>query len=139
MKVNSGSGASGAALGVLAAAPASPASPGSSARPLPPTRTVAKTLLLTRWFGDVTLFLDTLSVDDIPDRDWERLAAAGVRVVVGRVDGLVAEGDRVVGVRLASGRTFACSAVDVRPLAPAPGPRAAHPTGRGRRHLSVAS
>ncbi|MFH8611570.1 NAD(P)/FAD-dependent oxidoreductase [Streptomyces sp. NPDC018029] len=61
-------------------------------------------LLVTQWSKDVTLFLHT--VRDLPDAEWERLAAAGVQVVEGEVAGLEVEDDRLAGVRLADGRVF---------------------------------
>ncbi|AZM51690.1 thioredoxin reductase [Streptomyces sp. WAC 01529] len=61
-------------------------------------------LLLTQWSKDVTLFLHT--VRELPDAEWERLAAAGVSVVEGEVAGLETEDDRLTGVRLADGRVF---------------------------------
>ncbi|MEU7581118.1 NAD(P)/FAD-dependent oxidoreductase [Streptomyces sp. NPDC041068] len=61
-------------------------------------------LLVTQWSTDVTLFLDT--VRELPDAEWERLAAAGVQVVEGEVAGLEVEGDRLTGVRLADGRVL---------------------------------
>ncbi|MET8684710.1 NAD(P)/FAD-dependent oxidoreductase [Streptomyces sp. NPDC004732] len=61
-------------------------------------------LLVTQWSKDVTLFLHT--VRDLPDAEWERLAAAGVQVVEGEVAGLSVEDDRLAGVRLADGRIF---------------------------------
>ncbi|MFJ2766961.1 NAD(P)/FAD-dependent oxidoreductase [Streptomyces sp. NPDC087300] len=61
-------------------------------------------LLVTQWSKDVTLFLHT--VRELPDADWERLAAAGVSVVEGEVAGLEVEDDRLTGVRLADGRVF---------------------------------
>ncbi|CAM5613298.1 NAD(P)/FAD-dependent oxidoreductase OS=Streptomyces alboniger OX=132473 GN=CP975_03775 PE=4 SV=1 [Streptomyces alboniger] len=59
-------------------------------------------LLVTQWSKDVTLFLD--KVRELPDAEWERLAAAGVSVVEGEVAELVVEDDRLTGVRLAGGR-----------------------------------
>ncbi|MEV0124030.1 NAD(P)/FAD-dependent oxidoreductase [Streptomyces sp. NPDC050703] len=59
-------------------------------------------LLVTQWSKDVTLFLD--KVRELPDAEWERLAAAGVSVVEGEVAGPVVEDDRLTGVRLADGR-----------------------------------
>jgi thioredoxin reductase len=61
-------------------------------------------LLVTQWSKDVTLFLHTVA--DLPDIDWQRLAAAGVSVVEGEVTGLEVEDDRLTGVRLAGGRVF---------------------------------
>ncbi|QEU97840.1 NAD(P)/FAD-dependent oxidoreductase [Streptomyces kanamyceticus] len=68
-------------------------------------------LLVTQWSKDVTLFLHT--VRDVPDADWERLAAAGVSVVEGEVAGLEVEDDRLTGVRLADGRVVARSVLFV--------------------------
>ncbi|MFF3643552.1 NAD(P)/FAD-dependent oxidoreductase [Streptomyces sp. NPDC002564] len=59
-------------------------------------------LLVTQWSKDVTLFLHT--VGDLPDAEWERLAAAGVQVVEGEVAGLEVGDDGLTGVRLADGR-----------------------------------
>ncbi|QUI30392.1 NAD(P)/FAD-dependent oxidoreductase [Streptomyces alfalfae] len=61
-------------------------------------------LLVTQWSKDVTLFLD--KVRELPDAEWERLAAAGVSVVEGEVAGPVVEDDRLTGVRLTDGRVF---------------------------------
>ncbi|MEV5981080.1 NAD(P)/FAD-dependent oxidoreductase [Streptomyces sp. NPDC052114] len=61
-------------------------------------------LLVTQWSKDVTLFLHT--VRDLPDAEWERLAAAGVQVVEGEVAGVEAGADGLTGVRLADGRVF---------------------------------
>ncbi|WP_447035703.1 NAD(P)/FAD-dependent oxidoreductase [Streptomyces sp. DSM 118878] len=61
-------------------------------------------LLVTQWSKDVTLFLD--KVRELPDAEWERLAAAGVSVVEGEVAGPVVEDDRLTGVRLADGRVI---------------------------------
>ncbi|MFF1380289.1 NAD(P)/FAD-dependent oxidoreductase [Streptomyces sp. NPDC058308] len=74
-------------------------------------------LLVTQWSKDVTLFLHT--VRDLPDAEWERLAAAGVRVVEGEVAGLAVEDDRLTGVRLAGGRVFPRSVLFV-PAKPVP-------------------
>ncbi|MGW0905229.1 NAD(P)/FAD-dependent oxidoreductase [Streptomyces sp. NPDC002853] len=59
-------------------------------------------LLVTQWSKDVTLFLHTVA--ELPDTEWERLAAAGVSVVEGEVAGLEVADDRLAGVRLADGR-----------------------------------
>ncbi|WP_454051327.1 NAD(P)/FAD-dependent oxidoreductase [Cellulomonas sp. Marseille-Q8402] len=63
------------------------------------------------WTADLTLVLH--AGDEPSDADWERLAALGVRVVDGRVAGLVVSGDALTGVRLASGVELACDAVVV--------------------------
>ncbi len=62
-------------------------------------------LLVTQWSKDVTLFLH--QVQELPDEQWQQLAAAGVRVVTGEVAEVVVEDDRLTGVRLASGEFFA--------------------------------
>lgn len=63
------------------------------------------------WTADVTLVLH--AGDEPADAEWERLAALGVRVVDGRVAGLVVTDDVLTGVRLASGVELACDAVVV--------------------------
>lgn len=68
-------------------------------------------LMWRQWTPDVTLFLHTGAHPD--DADVERLAARGVRVVEGRVDGLVVADDAVTGVRLADGGTVPVEAVVV--------------------------
>ncbi len=83
-------------------------------------------LLVTQWSKDVTLFLHT--VRDLPDAEWERLAAAGVQVVEGEVAGLAVEDDRLTGVRLADGRVFPRSVLFV---AAKPLPRDGLLTGLG--------
>ncbi|WP_369214560.1 NAD(P)/FAD-dependent oxidoreductase [Streptomyces flavofungini] len=74
-------------------------------------------LLVTQWSKDVTLFLD--KVGELPDAEWERLAAAGVSVVEGEVAGPVVEDDRLTGVRLTDGRVVPRSVLFVaaRPVA----------------------
>ncbi|MBO1330337.1 NAD(P)/FAD-dependent oxidoreductase [Streptomyces sp. VRA16 Mangrove soil] len=63
-------------------------------------------LLFSQLSDDVTLFLDDTDADELPDDDWQLLAAAGVSVATGRIDGLVVTDDRLTGVRLASGRVL---------------------------------
>jgi thioredoxin reductase len=63
------------------------------------------------WTADLTLVLH--SGDEPDDAGWERLAALGVRVVDGRVAGLVVTDDALTGVRLASGVELGCDAVVV--------------------------
>ncbi|MFF3248691.1 NAD(P)/FAD-dependent oxidoreductase [Streptomyces sp. NPDC002870] len=58
-------------------------------------------LLLTQWSKDVTLFLHT--VQELPEAEWQQLAAAGVTVVEGEIAALEVEDDRLTGIRLASG------------------------------------
>ena len=68
--------------------------------------------LVRQWSADVVYFAHT---DHPTDDDRERLAARAIGVVEGRVDGLVVEDDRLVGVRLEDGRHVPRSAVFVRP------------------------
>ncbi|GAA2297440.1 NAD(P)/FAD-dependent oxidoreductase [Streptomyces kunmingensis] len=72
-------------------------------------------LLFSQLSHDVTLFLDGADEDDLPDADWQLLAAAGVSVVSGKLDGLVVTDDALSGVRLADGREFARSVFVVPP------------------------
>ncbi|MFI0238690.1 NAD(P)/FAD-dependent oxidoreductase [Streptomyces sp. NPDC016845] len=76
---------------------------------------IHQALLFSRLSDDVTLFLDGAAEDDLPDADWQLLAAAGVSVVSGKLDGLVVSGDALSGVRLADGREFARSVFVVAP------------------------
>ena len=62
---------------------------------------------------DVTLFRHTGPAPT--DDELEQLAARGVRVVDGAVAGLVVEGDRLTGVRLASGEVLPRDVVVVTP------------------------
>ncbi|NEB78403.1 NAD(P)/FAD-dependent oxidoreductase [Streptomyces sp. SID14478] len=72
-------------------------------------------LLFRQLSDDVTLFLDGADGDELPDADWQLLAAAGVGVISGKVGGLVVEDDRLTGVRLADGRLFARQVLVVPP------------------------
>jgi thioredoxin reductase len=64
---------------------------------------VHQALMVTQWSKDVTFFLHELAEAELSDDDLRRLAAAGVRVVPGRVAEVVVEADRLTGVRLAGG------------------------------------
>ncbi|WEO98833.1 NAD(P)/FAD-dependent oxidoreductase [Streptomyces sp. FXJ1.172] len=64
---------------------------------------VHQALMVTQWSGDVRLFLHEVSESELTDDDLRRLAAAGVETVPGKVEGLVVDGDRLTGVRLADG------------------------------------
>ncbi|MGW1540689.1 NAD(P)/FAD-dependent oxidoreductase [Streptomyces sp. NPDC002309] len=75
------------AFGVLAAGPHS----------------VHQALIVTQWSKDVRFFLHEVAEEDLSDDDLRRLAAAGVKVVPGKVAGLEIENDRLTGVRLADG------------------------------------
>lgn len=76
---------------------------------------VHQALVVSQWSKDVTLFAHTVAEEDLPDHDLRLLAAAGVDVVPGRVDGLVVDGDRLTGVRLADGTVHGRSVVFVAP------------------------
>lgn len=92
------------AFGVLASTPAS----------------VHQALLVARWSEDVTLFLHTVREDELTEEDRRRLGGAGVTVVPGEVESLTTEADRLSGVRLTNGTTYARETVFV---APRPVPR----------------
>lgn len=64
---------------------------------------VHQALMVTQWSKDVRLFLHEVDEAELTDQDLRRLAAAGVTVVPGEVAGLVTDGDRLTGVRLADG------------------------------------
>ncbi|WP_200301062.1 NAD(P)/FAD-dependent oxidoreductase [Streptomyces adelaidensis] len=66
---------------------------------------VHQALMVSQWSKDVTLFLHTVTEDELSDDDLRRLSAAGVSVVPGEVSGLVVDDDRLTGVRLADGTT----------------------------------
>jgi len=75
---------------------------------------VHQALLFRQWSPDVTLFLHT--GEDLPEEQWERLAARGIAVVEGEVTGVaVDDEDRLNGVRLASGRQVPVEALAVAP------------------------
>ncbi|MFF7188806.1 NAD(P)/FAD-dependent oxidoreductase [Streptomyces sp. NPDC008222] len=78
---------------------------------------VHQALMVSQWSKDVTLFLHTVAEDGLSDLDLRRLAAAGVGVVRGEVAGLVAEEDRLTGVRLADGTVHDRSVLFVAPRA----------------------
>ncbi|MFI2763645.1 NAD(P)/FAD-dependent oxidoreductase [Streptomyces echinatus] len=64
---------------------------------------VHQALMVTRWTGDVRLFLHEVGEAELTDVDRRRLRAAGARVVPGAVAELVIADDRLTGVRLAGG------------------------------------
>ncbi|MEU9877373.1 NAD(P)/FAD-dependent oxidoreductase [Streptomyces phaeochromogenes] len=78
---------------------------------------VHQALMVSQWSKDVTLFLHTVAEDELADEDLRRLAAAGVAVVPGEVAGLVVDGDRLTGIRLADGTTHERSVLFVAPRA----------------------
>ncbi|MFJ9082759.1 NAD(P)/FAD-dependent oxidoreductase [Streptomyces sp. NPDC102384] len=67
---------------------------------------IHQALLFSGLSSDVTLFLNGADEDDLPDEHWQTLAAAGVSVVSGKVDGIEVTNDRLTGVRLEGGRVF---------------------------------
>ncbi|CAL9646333.1 NADH dehydrogenase [Streptomyces sp. enrichment culture] len=87
------------AFGVLAASPLS----------------VHQALMVSQWSDDVTFFPHTVAEGDLSDDDLRRLATAGVKVVPGEVAGLVAEDDRLTGVRLVDGTVHAREVLFVSP------------------------
>src|SRR4051812_10117777 len=70
-------------------------------------------LLWRQWSADVVLFRHTSP--EPSEQEGERLAARGIAVVEGRVAGLVTDGDRLTGVRLADGTLVEREAVVVSP------------------------
>jgi thioredoxin reductase/SAM-dependent methyltransferase len=74
---------------------------------------VHQALLWRQWSADVTLFVHT--APEPSDEEAEQLAARGIDVVRGEVAGLETTGDRLSGVRLASGRVVPRAAVVVSP------------------------
>jgi thioredoxin reductase len=74
---------------------------------------VLKALLWRQWSADVTLFLHT-GPQPIEEEE-QQLAARGIAVVAGEVAAVESDGDRLTGVRLASGRVVARDALVVAP------------------------
>jgi thioredoxin reductase len=75
---------------------------------------VLKALLWRQWSADVTLFLHTGPAPT--DEESEQLAARGIAVVTGEVAAVESAGDRLTGVRLASGRVVPRDALVVSPV-----------------------
>lgn len=78
---------------------------------------VHQALMVSQWSKDVRLFLHTVGEAELSEEDLRRLAAAGVVVVPGEVAGLMVDGDRLTGVRLADGTTHDRSVLFVAPRA----------------------
>ncbi|MFJ9174535.1 NAD(P)/FAD-dependent oxidoreductase [Streptomyces sp. NPDC102360] len=74
---------------------------------------IHQAILFSGLSSDVTLFLNGADEDDLPDEQWQTLAAAGVSVVSGKVEGIEVTDDRLTGVRLEGGRVFPRSVVVV--------------------------
>jgi thioredoxin reductase len=75
---------------------------------------VLKALLWRQWAADVTLFLHT--GPEPTAEEAEQLAARGIAVVAGEVVAVESAGDRLTGVRLASGRVVPRDALAVSPV-----------------------
>ncbi|RDS61165.1 NAD(P)/FAD-dependent oxidoreductase [Streptomyces sp. M7] len=72
-------------------------------------------IMVSQWSKDVTFFLHEVAESDLTDDDVRRLAAAGVKVVPGRVAELTVDDDRLTGVRLADGTQHAREVLFVAP------------------------
>ncbi|GAA3792932.1 NAD(P)/FAD-dependent oxidoreductase [Streptomyces chiangmaiensis] len=81
---------------------------------------VHQALMVSQWSKDVTLFLHSVTEDELSDEDRRRLAAAGVATVAGEVAELLVDDDRLTGVRLTDGTAHERSVLFV---APRPVPR----------------
>ena len=75
---------------------------------------VHQALLWRQWSADVVLFRH--ASPEPTEQERERLAARGIALVEGRVAGLVRDGGRLTGVRLADGSVVEREAVVVAPL-----------------------
>ncbi|MGV9239178.1 NAD(P)/FAD-dependent oxidoreductase [Streptomyces nigra] len=71
-------------------------------------------IMVSQWSKDVTFFLHEVAESDLTDDDVRRLAAAGVKVVAGRVAELTVDDDRLT-VRLADGTPHAREVLFVAP------------------------
>ncbi|WP_245862224.1 NAD(P)/FAD-dependent oxidoreductase [Georgenia soli] len=76
---------------------------------------VHQALLLRQLSDDVTVVLHDVDADELGDRERALLAARGVTVVPGRVEGVEEQDDRLAGVRLANGSVLPCDALFVSP------------------------
>ncbi|MET3173002.1 UNVERIFIED_ORG: thioredoxin reductase [Arthrobacter sp. UYCu721] len=74
---------------------------------------VHQALLFRQWSGNITLFLNDLTLPT--DDELEQLAARGIRVVAGAVESLRVEQDVLRGVAVAGGPEIAVDAVVVGP------------------------
>jgi thioredoxin reductase len=68
--------------------------------------------LFRQWSDDITLFLH--KGPELTDGQWEELAARGIAVVQGEVEGLEVDGDKLTGVRLAGGKVIPRQALVVQ-------------------------
>ncbi|MFJ9866892.1 NAD(P)/FAD-dependent oxidoreductase [Streptomyces sp. NPDC101165] len=78
---------------------------------------VHQALMVTQWSKDVRFFLHEVPETELTDEDRRRLAAAGVTVVPGAVAEVLAEEDRLTGVRLADGTVHDREVLYVAPRA----------------------
>ncbi|KUN88516.1 thioredoxin reductase [Streptomyces bungoensis] len=78
---------------------------------------VHQALMVTQWSQDVRLFLHQVPEADLTDVDRRRLATAGVDVVPGEVAEVLADGDRLTGVRLTEGAVHEREVLYVAPRA----------------------
>ncbi|MCD7442725.1 NAD(P)/FAD-dependent oxidoreductase [Streptomyces lincolnensis] len=78
---------------------------------------VHQALIVSQWSKDVTLFLHTVAEEELSDDDLRRLAAAGVKVVPGEVAEVLADDDRLTGVRLGNGTAHEREVLFVAPRA----------------------
>ena len=76
---------------------------------------VHQALLLRQLSDDVTVVLHDVDPAELAGRERALLAARGVAVVPGRVEGVEERDDRLRGVRLADGSVLPCDAVFVSP------------------------
>ncbi|WP_306320263.1 MULTISPECIES: NAD(P)/FAD-dependent oxidoreductase [unclassified Streptomyces] len=74
---------------------------------------IHQALLFSALSSDVMLFLNGADEVELPDEHWQLLAAAGVSVVSGEVDGVEVTDDRLSAVRLEGGRVLPRSVVVV--------------------------
>ncbi|MCZ0990559.1 NAD(P)/FAD-dependent oxidoreductase [Streptomyces diastatochromogenes] len=78
---------------------------------------VHQALMVTQWSKDVRFFLHEVRETELTDEDRRRLAAARVTVVPGEVAEVLAEADRLTGVRLADGTVHEREVLYVAPRA----------------------
>ncbi|PWW59516.1 NAD(P)/FAD-dependent oxidoreductase [Actinokineospora spheciospongiae] len=76
---------------------------------------VHQALLFHQLSKDVTVFLDGVDVNAVPDAEWQLLRAAGICVVRGEIEKLEVAEDRLTGVRLTDGNFFPRSTFVVPP------------------------
>ncbi len=75
-------------------------------------KSVHQALIVWQWSKDLVFFPHT---QDVSAEDREKLVALGIRIVDGKVSELVAENDRLIGVRMVNGEFVERDAVFVGP------------------------